>query len=127
MEKAKYIPGVCNIGPQERSLRLMAGWIGTGTFIALLVYFHFGGVSKGTNFYLLIPALLGSIGFLQDYNHFCVNFGLRGLMNMDKAAFQTDTVEQAEFRRLDRQNAWRIISIGAGISLAATLAAYFFN
>ena len=127
MEPTKYIPGICNIGPQERTLRKMAGWIGTGAFIGLLIYFHVGGFSSGVNFFLLIPALLASLGFLQDYNHFCVNFGLRGLMNMDKEAFQTDTVEQAEFRRLDRQKAWKIISIGAGISFAATLAAYFFN
>jgi|SRR5579872_4713754 len=127
MEQTKYIPGVCNIGPQERIHRLTAGWIGTAAFIGLLFYFRLGGFAKTANFYLLIPALLGSIGFLQNHFHFCVNFGLRGLMNMDKKAFDTEKVEQAEYRRLDRQRAWRIIGMGVGISLAATLAAYFFN
>lgn len=125
MQTKKYTPGVCNIGPQERIHRLMAGWIGTAAFIGLLLYFRWGGFPKNANFYLLIPALLGSVGFLQDHFHFCVNFGLRGLRNMDKRAFNTERVEREEYRRLDRQRAWRIIGMGAGISLAATLAAYF--
>lgn len=65
------------------------------------------------------------MGLLQFYSHFCVNFGLRGVMNVDKEAFKTDTVEQAEYRALNRKNAWRIISIGFGIALVATLVAYF--
>lgn len=69
---------------------------------------------------------MGSIGLLRYYRHFCVNFGLRGLMNMDKEAFKTDRVDQAEFRRMDRANAWKIIATGAALSLAATLLAYFF-
>ncbi len=124
MQTEKYTPGVCNIGPQERIHRLTAGWIGTVAFIGLFIYFRMDVFPKTANFYLLIPALLGSIGFLQNYFHFCVNFGLRGLMNMDKKAFDTDKVEQAEYRRLDRQKSWQIIGMGVGVSLAATLAAY---
>lgn len=105
---------------------MIGGWIRTVVFLALLVYFHLGGVPKWANFFLFIPALMGSIGLLQYYLHFCVNFGLRGLMNVDKEAFKTEPVEQAEFRRLDRQKAWKIISVGLGLSLAVTLAAYFF-
>jgi hypothetical protein len=125
MEQAKYIPGVCNIGPQERVLRSRGGWIGTVAFMALAVYFHFAGFPKWVNYFLFIPALMGAIGLLQFYSHFCVNFGLRGLMNVDKEAFKAEPVERAEFRALDRKNAWRIISIGFGIALAATLLAYF--
>jgi hypothetical protein len=125
LEKEKYIPGVCNIGPEERKLRKAAGWAGAGVFFALEAYFHFFTVPQGARFFLFIPALLGSVGLLQYYSHFCVNFGLRGLMNMDKAAFKTDTVDQEKFRELDRQKAWQIILTGLGVSLAATLMAYF--
>jgi hypothetical protein len=126
MEQAKYIPGVCNIGPQEGKLRRMAGWIGVGAFSVLFVFFRWAGFAKGAAFFLFIPALLGSIGLLQYYQRFCVNFGLRGLMNVDKEAFKTDKVGDPESRRLDRQKSWKIIALGTVISLAATLAAYFF-
>jgi|HubBroStandDraft_5_1064220.scaffolds.fasta_scaffold492070_2 hypothetical protein len=125
MEQAKYIPGSCNIGPQERVLRERFGWIGVVVFLGLLIWFHQAAFPKWVNFFLIIPALMGSVGLLQYYAHFCVNFGLRGLMNVDKEAFKTEPVDRAEFRRLDRQKAWKIISAGFGISLAATLLAYF--
>ncbi len=125
MEQMKYIPGVCNIGPQEKVLRSRVGWIGTVAFMALAVYFHLAAFPKWADFFLFIPALLGAMGLLQFYSSFCANFGLRGVMNVDKEAFKTDTVEQAEYRALDRKNAWRIISMGFGIALAATLLAYF--
>lgn len=125
MEQVKYIPGACNIGPQERVLRSRVGWIGTVVFLLLAGYFHLAAFPKWANLFLFIPALLGAMGLLQAYSNFCVNFGLRGVMNVDKEAFKTDTVEQSEFRALDRKNAWRIITMGFGIALAATLLAYF--
>ena len=125
MEQAKYIPGSCNIGPQERILRERFGWIGVVVFLGLLIWFHQAAFPKWANFFLFIPALMGSVGLLQYYAHFCVNFGLRGLMNVDKEAFKTEPVEQAEFRKLDREKALKIIAMGFGASLAVTLLAYF--
>ncbi len=123
MEQAKYIPGTCNIGIQERKLRRMVGWIGTALYLALMIYFHLAAFPKWANYFLFIPALLGAMGLLQDYAHFCVNFGLRGLFNVDKEAFQTDTVLEDAYRTLDRQKAWGIIFTGVGIGLAAILLA----
>lgn len=126
MEQVKYIPGVCNIGPQERKLRSMVGWVGTAIFLALTAYFHLAAFPKWAELFLFIPVLLGAMGLLQYYSHFCVNFGMRGVFNVDKAAFQTDTVEQAEYRALDKQKALKIIFSGLGLALAATALAYFF-
>lgn len=56
MEQAKYIPGVCNIGPQERVLRSRVGWIGTVAFMALAVYFHMAPFPQWANLFLFIPA-----------------------------------------------------------------------
>ena len=126
MEQEKYIPGSCNIGPQERKLRKAGGWIGTAVFLGLLVWFHLASFPKWADFFLFIPALVGAIGFLQYYSHFCVNFGLRGLMNVDKEAFKTEQVVQPEYRRLDRQKSWKIIVTGFAIALAATILVYLF-
>ena len=125
MEQAKYIPGSCNIGLQERVLRSRAGWAGTVVYLALMTYFHLADFPNWANIFLFIPALLGAIGLLQYYSHFCVNLGLRGLMNVDKEAFKTEPVEKAEDRLLDRQNAWNIIFLGFGLALVATFVAYF--
>jgi hypothetical protein len=124
--KVKYVPGVCNIGPQERKLRKIAGWIGTVVTLALAVYFHFANISSGVKLWIFLPAMLGSVGFLQYYQHFCVNFGLRGLFNVNKEAFKTDTVNQAKFRKMDQAKALQILFIGLVISLGITLLVYFF-
>jgi hypothetical protein len=125
VEQAKYIPGSCNIGPQERVLRLRIGWAGMAVFLALLIWFHMAPFPKWANLFLFIPALMGAMGLLQYYSHFCVNFGLRGVFNVDKEAFKTENVEQAEYRTLDRKNALKIISTALGIALVITLVAYF--
>jgi hypothetical protein len=125
MEQTKYIPGTCNIGPQERRLRLLGGVIGGLVFLGLAIYFHLAAFPKWADYFLFIPALMGSVGLLQYYSHFCVNFGLRGLMNVDKPAFQTESILQAEFRALDRRKAWAIISTGLAISMGVTFIASY--
>ncbi len=125
MEQEKYIPGACNIGPQERKLRKTAGWIGLGLFLALLGILYASHAPQWARFFLLLPALLSVTGWVQYAHRFCVNFGMRGLVNMDKPAFQTENVVEEAFRRKDRQRALGLIALSAAISLAATLAAYF--
>jgi hypothetical protein len=126
VEKAKYIPGVCNIGPQERKLRKIAGWIGILVTLALAVYFHLSVVPQAAKLFIFLPALVGSVGLLQYYQHFCVNFGMRGLFNVNKEAFKTDTVDQAKYRKMDQAKALQIIFIAVAISLGVTLLVYFF-
>lgn len=125
MEQEKYIPGVCNIGPQERQLRKIGGWAGIGLFLALFTVLYFSRAPLWTRWFLFLPALVAATGWVQYTNHFCVNFGMRGLMNMDKAAFQTDNVVEEEFKRKDRQRSLKLIGFSVLVSLGATLAAYF--
>jgi hypothetical protein len=109
MEPFEYIPGACNIGPQERVLRRMVGNVCVGFFAALFLILVFTNAPRGLRLFLFLPAFVGSLGFLQDAMGFCVNYGFRGLFNVAKSAGNADTVEQVQFRSLDRERAVEII------------------
>jgi hypothetical protein len=64
-------------------------------------------------------------GFLQTAWHFCARFGLSGVFNFGPNVGATDTVEQAEYRRKDRQTAWRIVGLSSLIGAVVALGAYF--
>jgi len=125
MEQEKYIPGVCNIGPEERRMRKIGGWAGIVLFIVLFAILYFTGEPHWARFFLFLPAITAATGWVQYQNHFCVNFGMRGLRNMDKPAFQTENVIEAEYKKKDRQRSLKLIGFSVVVSLAATAIAYF--
>lgn len=127
MESTDYIPGACNIGPQERILRRSIGFVCAFFFIALLLAFHFTYARYSTRLLLLIPAFIGSLGLIQDAMRFCVNFGFQGVFNLTRPVGKTQTVEQAEFRRLDREKAVEIICYSIVTSLTATYIALLYK
>jgi len=126
MESSEYIPGVCNIGPQERVLRRMVGYVCVGFFAALFFVFYFTHAPYNLRLILLIPAFIGAVGFIQDAMRFCVNFGFRGLHNLTRSAGITLTVTEAEFRRLDRGKAVEILCYSLIAALALTYLAFLF-
>ncbi|MFH0848992.1 MAG: hypothetical protein V1857_05775 [archaeon] len=122
---AEYQPGVCNIGPAEIAKRKQVGWVGTGATAILwltLMVFHISRVWRLTIF---IPATVAAIGLLQGYLHFCARFGFRGVFNFGPQVGKTETVEQAEFRRKDRQKASRIVAYSVLIAAILTALSFF--
>ncbi|HET9869636.1 MAG TPA: hypothetical protein VFR02_03940 [bacterium] len=120
MENEGYVPGVCNIGPQERVLRRAVGFLCVGFFTVLLLAFHFTHAPYSLRLVLLLPAFIGSVGFIQDSMRFCVNFGFRGLYNLTRSAGVTMGVAQAEFRSQDREKAVEILCYSLAAALVAT-------
>ncbi len=130
MEQTEYIPGVCNIGPQERKARRTVGWIGlilsAGVWIALLV------LRPGTVWYFLVlaTASLSASGFIQDRMHFCANFGMRHVFNFSPTVGDAESVTQREFWAADRRKAIRIMLYtflcGAVATGVAVLVSRFF-
>ena len=122
----KYVPGVCNIGPAEIKARKLAGWVGVGLTALLWVLFIWLEIPSIWRLALFFPAMMSAVGFFQAYTHFCVYFGLAALFNFGDLG-KTDSVQQAEFRALDRKKAWKIIisAILAGgvVALVGFLAA----
>lgn len=119
----KYIPGVCNIGPEEINKRKQAGWIGliaTATLWVLFIWFDIPSIWRLTLFF---PAMMSATGFLQAYMHFCAYFGFASLFNFGDVG-KTDSVQQAEFRAQDRRRAWQIVIYSILIGLAVAIIAF---
>jgi hypothetical protein len=121
-EKNEYIPGVCNIGPAERRARRMAGWMGLAATITLWGIFIFAHIPQIWRLFIFLPASMAATGFLQSAFHFCAGFGMRGVFNFGPEVGKTDTVEQAEFRKQDRNKALFIIFLSCVIGAVAAAA-----
>jgi hypothetical protein len=123
--KSEYIPGVCNIGPAEIYRRKQAGWLGAAATVLLWIAFFIFKVPALWRVLLFIPSTMAAVGFLQAAMHFCAAFGMLGVFNFGPNVGKTDTVEQAEFRRQDRQKALRILFYSILIGAATSIAGYF--
>jgi hypothetical protein len=126
MANQEYIPGVCNIGPAEIARRRMSGWTGLAATAVLWVLFVFFDVPAPWRLTLFIPATMSATGFLQAYFHFCAGFGFTGVYNLVKPAGQTETIQQKEFRRKDRQKALQITGLSALTGALVAIVAYSF-
>jgi hypothetical protein len=106
--KNEYIPGVCNIGSAEINRRRQAGWSGLGITILLWAAFFYFNIPAPWRLLLFFPATMSAEGFLQAAFHFCAAFGTLGVFNFGIQVGKTESVEQAEYRRKDRQMALKI-------------------
>ncbi len=119
-----YIPGACNIGKSEIRMRRIFGWIGIILTAALYILLDIFDLSRIWRLVIIIPSTMAAICFLQSRMHFCAYFGMVGLFNFGEAG-RTDTVEQAEFRAMDRRKAWQIIGYSLLIGVVVTVLVYF--
>jgi hypothetical protein len=124
-DKQQYIPGVCNIGKAEIKLRRLIGWLGLAACVALWAVFLVAKTPASWRLTLFVPAFIAAIGFLQAAWHFCAKFALGGVFNFGPNVGQTDTVEQAEFRRQDRRTALQIIGLSLLIGAAVAFLAWW--
>jgi hypothetical protein len=124
-KKTDYIPGVCNIGPAEIRMRRMAGWAGLGATVLLWAMFFVFRVPAAWRLFLFFPAVMSAVGFLQAAMHFCAAFGVMGVFNLGPNVGKTDSIEQADFRKKDRQKALLILLYSCLIGMAAAMAGYF--
>lgn len=123
--KNEYIPGVCNIGPDEIRIRIQAGWTGLIVTVLLAVALFWFDASPYARLALILPVFVASIGFLQAFMHFCVAFGAKGVFNMDHKQGETESVEKAEFRKADQKKVIQIYSLSVLISLAVAIGVFF--
>ena len=119
----KYIPGVCNMGPEEIKRRIRGGWVGLILTVLLWGVFIWFDTSPIWRLTLFFPAMMSATGFLQAYMHFCAYFGFASLFNFGDVG-KTDSVQQAEFRAKDKKKAWQIVMYSVLIGLAVAIIAF---
>jgi hypothetical protein len=119
----KYIPGVCNIGPEEikrrRNAALISGVIVVAEIILLLVY-H---VNPLWRLSLILPATSLGIGFLQVFLKFCVGFGRMGVFNFDKVG-KVIPVEEKENLEKDHKKSRQMTLMGLAFGVVCGIIFY---
>src|SRR5258708_2470892 len=125
MAATEYIPGVCNIGPAEQRSRAVMGWVNLSVTVILWIVFAASHTAPHWRLLLFIPAAATASGFLQRWMHFCVGFGFLGVFNFGTRLRKTESVEQAEFRKLDRMKALQITALASLFGVVVGLAGYF--
>ncbi|KND46996.1 MAG: hypothetical protein AB199_01010 [Parcubacteria bacterium C7867-004] len=117
-----YVPGVCNIGPEEIKGRRASGWFGLVLTIAVGAVLIMLPVSPWTRLVLFFPAAIGALGFLQAGFHFCVAYGTQGLFSMGNG---TESVSQQEFRKQDQVKSVKIITYSVLIGIVVAVGSVF--
>jgi hypothetical protein len=120
----QYIPGTCNIGPEEIALRRRAGHVGLAATAALGAALLRSDLHPAWRLALALPAAGAAAGYLQARQRFCANYGFRGLYNFDARGHEQPV--GAGTREEDRRRALQIAAasaaIGAGVALVAVAA-----
>ena len=118
----QYIPGTCNIGPEEIALRRRAGHAGLAVTAALGAALLRSGLSPAWRLTLALPAAGAAAGYLQARERFCADYGWRGLYNFS-ARGQEQPVAIAGAREEDRRRALQITAASAAIGIGVALVA----
>jgi len=118
-----YAPGRCNIGPAEIRRRRMGGWAGVALTAAALAALILTGALPAWYLLLFLPALAASVGFVQAAFRFCVYFGFTSLFNFSEIG-QEARVADADSRRRDRAQAWKLLGYSSLIAGAFAVSAF---
>ena len=119
----EYVPGTCNIGKEEIKARRNSA-IFAGIFsLVFTIFFSVVHMDKLWRLFIFFPLVSSGIGFQQWYFKFCVRFGLKGIFNF-KNMGHTDTVEQAEMRKLDKAKAVKVIVTAIIVALILSIVFY---
>ena len=118
----QYVPGTCNIGPEEIALRRRAGHAGLAVTAALATVLLRSDLHRAWRLTLALPAAGAASGYLQARQRFCANYGFRGLYNFDTRGHEQPVPlsdAQAEDRRRSIQIATSSAAIGLGVALVS--------
>jgi hypothetical protein len=121
----QYVPGTCNIGPEEIALRRRFGHVGLAVTAALAAALLGSSLHPAWRLTLALPAAGAASGYLQARQRFCADFGFRGVYNFDTRGHEqhvADEQAQAADRRRSLQISAGSAAIGLGVALAALLA-----
>ncbi len=118
----QYVPGACNIGPEEIALRRRFGHASLAVTAALATALLRSSLHPAWRLTLALPAAGAASGYLQARQRFCANFGFRGVYNFSARGHEHQ-VANAQAQAVDRRRALQISAASAGIGLGVAAAA----
>jgi hypothetical protein len=118
----QYIPGTCNIGPEEIAMRRRAGHVGLAVTAGLAAALLRSSLSPAWRLTLALPAAGAAAGYLQARQRFCADYGWRGLYNFE-ARGQEQAVPVTGAQTADRRRSLEITATSAAIGLGVALVA----
>ncbi len=77
-----YIPGSCNLGPEEISRRWRVGYLGTAVACILILLIELTNQPQWTRLLLIIPVYSALSGYLQARQKFCYVYGWQGIFSV---------------------------------------------
>ncbi len=116
---------MCNIGPHEINRNWRYGWIGLSSSLLFILICFILPSSPLLRTLIFFPVLIGTLGFLQVIFHFCITLGFNGFFDFGITSSERQSVVH-ELRSQDRTQATLILMLGILITIAATLALYYF-
>ena len=122
----EYIPGNCNIGPEEIYRRRRIGYLGLAgmaIFIIIDLNFNFQQVWK---LVLFAPTVYALSGFLQARQKFCFIYGFMGLSSISGRRYFTKSKDNLMLRK-DRTKALLLVAQVFFGALVITLLYYFLS
>jgi hypothetical protein len=134
----QYLPGACNIGPEEIALRRRVGHAGVAVTAALAAALVRSGSNPAWRLALALPAAGAAAGYLQARQRFCANYGFRGLYNFESRGHEQPVPRASEAsgaseagpgaaaveaREEDRRRSLQITATSASIGLGVALLA----
>lgn len=114
-----YVPGVCNIGPEEIRRRKAIGWTGLVAAIALLAILFAIHANPWWRAFVFLPAVVSAMGFLQARFGFCSAYGQKGVSGMTGLGAVQPVTDAASLAK-DRNTANRIVAYAAIVGIAVT-------
>lgn len=107
-ESTGYVPGVCNINHKEIALRRKVGMVALVVFALVLALLLTTAASKWWRLFLITPAFISALGFLQAKNKFCVMYASEYKQNASEGSKSARTVTDKLSREADTRRARQI-------------------
>lgn len=124
--KIAYIPGQCNIGPEEIYRRRRIGYLGlAGMAIFIIIDLNFQ-LPQMWKFVLFAPTVYALSGFLQARNKFCFVYGFMGLSSISGRRNFAKSKDNLQLRK-DRTKALLLVAQVFFGSLLITLLYYYLS
>lgn len=121
-EATQYVPGVCNIGPEEIARRRRGGWVALAVTVLAFIVLVWTDVNPWWRLLLFLPATAAASGFLQAKFGFCSGFSRLGVFNFGPLG-ETQKVADEGARTMDRRRGNQITLYAAIIGAVVTVAA----